>query len=104
MAEFQLEVEQEVLLGLYNFFKAGYVRLQDAMQPSFDPTSPTLFQEKDLTRDSELHFSSGKKCNVPFPTVTPIGAPWQKIYHLARRERKIFVEVLDVGPVKFTLR
>ncbi|KAI4303707.1 hypothetical protein MLD38_039306 [Melastoma candidum] len=102
MAEFQLEVEQEVLLGLYNFFKAGYVRWQDTVQPSFDPTSRPFLQE-DLIRDPELHFSSSRKSNVSFPTVTPVGAPWQKIYHLARRERKIFVEVLDVGAVKFTL-
>ena len=42
--------------------------------------------------------------SLSLPSVVPIGAPWQQIYLLARRQQKIYVEVFDVAPIKLTLR
>ncbi|KAK1394709.1 hypothetical protein POM88_013765 [Heracleum sosnowskyi] len=37
------------------------------------------------------------------PSVVPIGAPWQQIYLLARTQKKIYVELLDLAPINLTL-
>ncbi|KAF8413988.1 hypothetical protein HHK36_001986 [Tetracentron sinense] len=37
------------------------------------------------------------------PSVVPIGAPWQQVFLLARRQKKIYVEVFDLAPIKLTL-
>lgn len=38
------------------------------------------------------------------PSVVPIGAPWQQISLLARTQKKIYVELLDLAPINLTLR
>lgn len=44
------------------------------------------------------------KSNSSLPSIVPIGAPWQQIYLLAGKQRKIYIEVFDVAPIKLTLR
>ncbi|KAJ8450353.1 hypothetical protein Cgig2_004810 [Carnegiea gigantea] len=39
----------------------------------------------------------------PLPNMSPIGAPWQKIFLLARRQNKIYVEAFYLAPIKLTL-
>ncbi|KAF8412689.1 hypothetical protein HHK36_000657 [Tetracentron sinense] len=41
--------------------------------------------------------------NPSLPSVVPIGAPWQQVFLLARRQKKIYVEVFDLAPIKLTL-
>lgn len=41
---------------------------------------------------------------LSLPSVIPIGAPWQQICHLARRQKKIYVELFDLASIKFSLR
>lgn len=123
VADFHLELEQEVILSLFDFFKNVYSRLQYSILPFSDPLLQPRTYESGLVKESLAHFQTfeylnGSKdhllsMNVPvednggslsLPSVVPIGAPWQQIYLLARRQQKIYVEVFDVAPIKLTLR
>ncbi|MQL85897.1 hypothetical protein Taro_018428, partial [Colocasia esculenta] len=37
------------------------------------------------------------------PSVVPIGAPWQQIHRLAKRQKKIYIEAFELAPVKLTV-
>lgn len=43
-----------------------------------------------------------RKCLLPL--IVPIGAPWQQIHLAARKQKKVYVELFDMGPIKLTLR
>ena len=113
-----LELDLELLLKLLEFFKAT---------PLFNSDTPTSVSTYDdvcklgivdrsfsfAPQNSENfsgngdHQFSRTECYTNFstlPVVTPIGAPWQKIFLLARRQNKIYVEALSLAPVKMTLR
>jgi hypothetical protein len=38
------------------------------------------------------------------PCVIPIGAPWQQIHLLARKQKKVYIELFELTPVKLTFR
>lgn len=48
--------------------------------------------------------TGNQKSSSLLPSVVPIGAPWQHIYLLARTQKKIYVELLDLAPINLTLR
>ncbi|XP_056171449.1 uncharacterized protein LOC115688889 isoform X4 [Syzygium oleosum] len=108
-AEFHLELEQEVVLGLSEFVKSVYLRFQNGVMPFSDPTLLPLLHDNPLVGNSHSHIpissvqNKNQRISVLFPSVIPVGAPWQQIYQLARRQRKIYVEMFDVGAIKFTL-
>lgn len=109
VAEFHLELEQEVVLGLSEFVKSVYLRFQNGAMPFSDPTLLPLLHDTPLLGNSHSHIPIGsaqnknQRISVLFPSVIPVGAPWQQIYQLARRQRKIYVEMFNVGAIKFTL-
>ncbi|XP_048139080.1 uncharacterized protein LOC115752507 isoform X2 [Rhodamnia argentea] len=109
VAEFHLELEQEVVLGLSEFVKSVYLRYQNGVMPFSDPTLLPLLHDTPLLGNSHSHIpisndqNRNQRISVLFPSVIPVGAPWQQIYKLARRQRKIYVEMFDVGAIKFTL-
>lgn len=49
--------------------------------------------DKLLVQDSEL-----------LPSVVPVGAPWQQIHLLARKQKKVYIELFQLTPVKLTFR
>ncbi|XP_050228405.1 uncharacterized protein LOC126677693 isoform X2 [Mercurialis annua] len=119
VANFRLELEQEFLLSLLNFFRSVSSRFQSSVLPISGPLCYPLMNntglthtqnyECDKTRDNNLHginffrFSKRNSSSSYLPSVVPIGAPWQKIYFLARRQKKIYVELFDLAPINFTL-
>ncbi|KAF3432303.1 hypothetical protein FNV43_RR27043 [Rhamnella rubrinervis] len=123
VADFRLELEQEVILSLFDFFKNVSSRLQSGVIPLSDPLMrPLIHDNRSIeslahvqtseylkARGNQFHFKivpvlNENHCqNLSLPCVIPIGAPWQKIHLLARRQRKIYVEMLDLGPIKLTL-
>ncbi|KAF8007492.1 hypothetical protein BT93_K1496 [Corymbia citriodora subsp. variegata] len=109
VAEFHLELEQEVVLGLSEFVKSVYLRFHNGVMPFSDPTLLPLLHDTPLLGNSHSHIpissaqNKNQRISVLFPSVIPVGAPWQQIYQLARRQRKIYVEMFDVGAIKFTL-
>lgn len=112
-----LELDLELLLKLLEFIKANPFLNSDTPTSvsvpndlcklgvvdksfSFTPQSSEYLR---AIEDQQLP----KTCNtytLSLPEVVPIGAPWQKIYLLARRQDKIYVEAFSLAPVKMTLR
>ncbi|KAF5748859.1 putative vacuolar protein sorting-associated protein 13B-like isoform X3 [Tripterygium wilfordii] len=124
VANIRLELEQDVILSLLDFYKTVSSRFQDSILPLSDPTMHRLFYDVDFSKensanalsrehvkamDHQLNYinvapvGGGHISNASLPSVVPIGAPWQQIYVLARRQKKIYVELFDLGPVKITL-
>lgn len=120
MANFRLELDQEVILRLLDFYKAVSSRFQSNVLPFSDHKHPPLLCDADFihsqtheyikTIDSQLlgiNLSSLTKSQInsaALPSVVPIGAPWQHISFLDGRQKKIYVELFDLAPIKFTLR
>jgi hypothetical protein len=114
-----------VILSLFEFFKNVSLRFQYRILPLSDPSLHSQIKDMGLIMESSAHVQTCEYLNgredqvlsmtVPvfdekngrslsLPSVVPIGAPWQQIYLLARRQQKIYVEVFDVAPIKLTLR
>ncbi|KAK9079002.1 hypothetical protein SSX86_000671 [Deinandra increscens subsp. villosa] len=117
MADFHLELEQDVILGLFDFFKTVSSRFNSRTPPRKDSVMHPLSSNFSVNMTSksvgidQTEKSNGNRtfiesrsqtCSL-LPSVVPIGAPWQKIYHLARKQKKIYIEVLEVAPVTLTL-
>lgn len=114
VADFCLELEQELILSLFGFIKNVSSRFQSRVLPLSDPfmrshVNDTGLMDSDAT-DNQLHlmsvpaFNESHKPRLSLPSIVPIGAPWQQIYLLARRQKKIYVEVFDFCPINLTLR
>ncbi|KAL2933168.1 putative vacuolar protein sorting-associated protein 13D [Bienertia sinuspersici] len=117
-----LELDLELLLKLLEFFKA--IRLLNSNAPtsvyesddvcklgigdrsfSFAPLNSEHLQSNgDHQLPRTENFSSDCNSITPsLPEVIPIGAPCQKIFLLARRQNKMYVEAFSLAPVKMTL-
>ncbi|RVW77242.1 putative vacuolar protein sorting-associated protein 13A [Vitis vinifera] len=125
VADFRLELEQEVILSLLEFFRTVSSRFQSRVMPSMDSTWYPLIYDMEFVKKfsaDDRSYDYGKenggqhqsikfplltgnhKSNSSLPSIVPIGAPWQQIYLLAGKQRKIYVEVFDLAPIKLTLR
>lgn len=124
VADFRLELEQEVILSLLEFFRTVSSRFQSRVMPSMDSTWYPLIYDMEFVKKfsaDDRSYDYGKenggqhqsikfplltgnhKSNSSLPSIVPIGAPWQQIYLLAGKQRKIYVEVFDLAPIKLTL-
>ncbi|XP_019058238.1 PREDICTED: uncharacterized protein LOC104814962 [Tarenaya hassleriana] len=114
IADFCLELELETILSLLEFVKAVLPESQSRLLPFSDPTLHPLVYDTGSAKDTSVKddppharnipvFNKSQRSIVSFPSIIPIGAPWQQIYLLARRHRKIYVEMFELAPVKFTL-
>ncbi|CAI0559649.1 unnamed protein product [Linum tenue] len=118
VADFHLELEQEVILSLLDFFKAVSARSRSKVLPFSDPAHIPLLFDAGNRRDwvdnyaipreenYRVKHAAKQKRNIGYgslPSVVPIGAPWQKIFLLAGKQKKIYVELFDLSPIKFTL-
>ncbi|XP_027357140.1 uncharacterized protein LOC113866515 [Abrus precatorius] len=116
--DFHLEIEQEVILSLFEFFTNVTSGLQYGIMPSSDhydgislKESSSCVQTREnfrLTADQcplsiAPRFNGKSKRIVSLPSIIPIGAPWQEIYLLARTQKKIYIEMLELAPIKLTL-
>lgn len=124
MADFHLELEQEVILSLFDFYKTISSRFDSSILPDRVSTlrlssdfglvevSSTYTQAHEVVKANgdQLYASNipklidNRKNSSLFPSVLPIGAPWQHIYLLARKQKKIYVELFDLAPINLTLR
>ncbi|GJS83807.1 putative vacuolar protein sorting-associated protein [Tanacetum coccineum] len=119
MTDFHLELEQDVILSLFDFFKRVSSRFHSRATPHLDSVLHPLSSNFSVNITSKVSdvYQTGKTNGNPMfvdrhsqsqslpllPSIVPIGAPWQKIYLLARKQKKIYVEVLEVAPVTLTL-
>lgn len=121
MADFRLEIEQEVILSLFEFFTnaSSSSGLQYGIKPSPNHSvGESLKDSSSFAQTSESFrlyaaqcprgfaptFDGKSKKILPLPSIIPIGAPWQEIHLLARTQKKIDIELLELAPIKLTLR
>jgi hypothetical protein len=119
MADFRLEIEQEVILSLFEFFTNISSGMQFGIRPSSNQyygallkNSSSFVQTSENFRLNADHSPLGFapvvnekfKKTAPLPSIIPIGAPWQEIYLLARTQKKIYIELFELAPIKLTLR
>jgi len=119
MEDFRLEIEQEVILSLFEFFTNVSSGMQYGIMPSSDPyDGVSLENSSSFVQTSENFRLSAHQCSprispmfdekskriASLPSVVPIGAPWQEIFLLARTQKKIYIEMLELSPIKLTLR
>ncbi|TKY59210.1 putative vacuolar protein sorting-associated protein 13A [Spatholobus suberectus] len=118
MEDFRLEIEQEVILSLFEFFTNVSSWLAYGIMPSSDHYDGVSLKNSSsfvqTTENFRLNadecplriapmFNGKSKRIASFPSVVPIGAPWQEIYLLARTQKKIYIEMLELAPIKLTL-
>ncbi|KAJ8775429.1 hypothetical protein K2173_023194 [Erythroxylum novogranatense] len=118
VADFCLDLDQELILGLLDFIKAASSRSQSKALRYSDSNHYLTYnlgvmhaQAYDLVEAKEdqlygLNFpvlDKSKRSISSLPSVLPIGAPWQQIYLSTRRQKKIYVEFFDLAPINFTL-
>ncbi|ONI15169.1 hypothetical protein PRUPE_3G028500 [Prunus persica] len=113
VADFCLELEQELILSLFGFIKNVSSRFQSRVFSLSDPFLGSHIKDTGLMDSyatvNQLHlmtvpvFNESHKPRLSLPSIVPIGAPWQQIYLLARRQKKIYVEVFDLCPINLTL-
>ncbi|KAK7274520.1 hypothetical protein RIF29_15613 [Crotalaria pallida] len=116
MADFRLEIEQEVILSLFEFFTNVCLGLQYGIMPSSDYFDGVpLANSSPFVQSSENPILTADHCPpriaptrkskkiASLPFIVPIGAPWQEIYLMARTQKKIYIEMLELAPIKLTL-
>ncbi|GAB2222927.1 hypothetical protein Drorol1_Dr00017059 [Drosera rotundifolia] len=125
IADFHLEVDQEVLLIILEFLRVAMSMFCSPYVPITKSELVSNHSQKDLATVSDAcmakspdlsqvngHLNFSQYCNFPerlfssttsLPKVVPMGAPWQKIYLLARRHNKIYVEMFNLTPTKLTV-
>ncbi|CAA0824799.1 Protein of unknown function (DUF1162 [Striga hermonthica] len=119
--DFYLEIELEIVLRLFEFCKSTSSRLRSRVFQHVDSTQSLVFADSEFAETSKIAWvSSGRlyekhpidagtllsndpKRSLLLPHVVPIGAPWQEICLSTRKHKKIYVELLDMGPIKLTL-
>ncbi|KAG8380914.1 hypothetical protein BUALT_Bualt06G0066200 [Buddleja alternifolia] len=113
IADFYLEIEQDIVLRLFEFCKTASARLQSRVfqlptqnllfSSALDFTDETSRGEKHLNCTDATVLGENYQRGYLLPDLVPIGAPWQKIHLDAPKQKKIYVELFDMGPIKLTL-
>ncbi|XP_024632124.1 uncharacterized protein [Medicago truncatula] len=117
MADFRLEIEQEVILSLFEFFTNISSGMQYGTKPSSNQYYGTSLKDSSSVQTSENFRLNGDQSPLGFapifnakskkiaslPSIVPIGAPWQEIYLLARTQKKVYIEMFELAPIKLTL-
>ncbi|XP_068635600.1 intermembrane lipid transfer protein VPS13 isoform X2 [Aristolochia californica] len=98
LAPVRIELEEQVVLSLFSFARIVSLRIQNKNMKHSNSDLPILGNVVALNDQLE----NQKRCQI-LPLVIPIGAPWQQIFLLARKQKKIYVEVLAVAPIKLTV-
>lgn len=105
LAPLRLELEERLVLSMIEFFRSVSSRinighLEKSIELSIGGATDMLreyekisknISDKLLVQDSEL-----------LPSVVPVGAPWQQIHLLARKQKKVYIELFQLTPVKLT--
>ncbi|XP_031736163.1 uncharacterized protein LOC101204937 isoform X2 [Cucumis sativus] len=113
ISDFRLEIEQQVMLSLFEFFRNVTSNLKGEVSqfsesmlhpPANDPAHDYFSPRTKPLHFSEYPFFDGlDRGSTLLPSVVPIGAPWQQVYLLARQQKKVYVESFDLAPIKLTV-
>lgn len=91
------------MLRLFEFCKTASSRLQSRASRHTDSEQNLLFPDLDFAPYSASSDENHKRSFL-VPHIVPIGAPWQKIQLTTQKQKKIYVELFDMGTIKLTLR
>ncbi|WVZ95400.1 hypothetical protein U9M48_041168 [Paspalum notatum var. saurae] len=106
VAPVRLELEERLVLSMIEFFRSASSRinlghLEKSLELNILGGATDMLREyekvskhisdKPLVQDSGL-----------LPSVVPVGAPWQQIHLLARKQKKVYIEMFQLTPVKLT--
>ncbi|CAI9097127.1 OLC1v1033463C2 [Oldenlandia corymbosa var. corymbosa] len=105
VTDFHLELEQELILSLFKFFRMTSSRLHTRVlkQVDFSVHYPSVSDPENV-KGAQFSGLYNERSSSVLPPIVPIGAPWQQIYLLARKQNKTYIELLDIAPIKMTLR
>lgn len=108
MFDFFRTVSSRSQVGLLTFgHSASHPVTSDLGFISESPSCPEVHVQPNMVLSNPIDgtqtLQNCKSCPL-LPSVVPIGAPWQQIFLLARRQKKVYVEMFDLAPIKFTLR
>ncbi|KAJ0968632.1 hypothetical protein J5N97_025549 [Dioscorea zingiberensis] len=117
LAPLCIELDEQIVSSLLDFIRTISSRLQSrTIQNDFQ--LQTLEYSMSSIREflPTVHdYEQGKysllgiskfletKSNLSLPSVAPVGAPWQHIYLLARRQKKIYIELFELAPIKLSI-
>ncbi|CAN6484627.1 unnamed protein product [Victoria cruziana] len=111
LAPLHIELEEQILLGLLDF--VSNITVQKARDSAGEVNQRCKYACDDwyMKTQNGLHVRSlvsstyleNQDIKSSLPCVVPIGAPWQQIFLLARRQRKIYVEGFYVSPFWLTI-
>ncbi|VAI88392.1 unnamed protein product [Triticum turgidum subsp. durum] len=113
VAPFCLELEERLVLSMIDFFRSISSRvhfglLEKSVDSSILCGATDIFGEyakisKNLSDKPQSSYTvDTDQDNGLLPSVIPIGAPWQQIHLLARKQKKVYIELFELTPVKLT--
>uniref|UniRef100_A0A453S1X5 Uncharacterized protein n=1 Tax=Aegilops tauschii subsp. strangulata TaxID=200361 RepID=A0A453S1X5_AEGTS len=113
VAPFCLELEERLVLSMIDFFRSVSSRvhfglLEKSVDSSILCGATDIFGEyakisKNLSDKPQSSYTvDTDQDNGLLPSVIPIGAPWQQIHLLARKQKKVYIELFELTPVKLT--
>ncbi|KAL3830664.1 hypothetical protein ACJIZ3_019466 [Penstemon smallii] len=113
IADFYLDIEQDIILRLFEFCKTASSRLQSRIFQHMHSTQHPLFHDLDFAEisgnEKQSNFTNATLLQEDYRKgclllhMVPIGAPWQQVQIPARKQKKIYVELFDLAPIKLTL-
>uniref|UniRef100_A0ACD5WZJ8 Uncharacterized protein n=1 Tax=Avena sativa TaxID=4498 RepID=A0ACD5WZJ8_AVESA len=112
VAPSRLELEERLVLSMIDFFRSVSSRVHFGQLEKGDSSilygAPDIFGEyekvsKNLSDKPQSSYTvDADQDSGLLPSVIPIGAPWQQIHLLARKQKKVYIELFELTPVKLT--
>lgn len=113
VAPFRLELEERLVLSMIDFFRSvssrvHFGQLEKVVDSSSLYGATDIFGEyekisKNLSdKPQSSYMVDADQDSGLLPSVIPIGAPWQQIHLLARKQKKVYIELFELTPVKLT--
>lgn len=114
LAPLCIELEERLLLSIIDFSRNASLRLKSRIlrHSSYNGEVLDNDPEQFINVEQDLELKSLEVSKLPnerkdlpiFPSVLPVGAPWQKNFLFAKRQKKIYVELLTLAPLRLTVR
>lgn len=114
VAPVRLELEERLVLSMIEFYRSVSSRvnlgqLEKSLELSILGGATDMLGEyekisKHLSDKPQSFYMVEVQDSELLPSVVPVGAPWQQIHLLARKQKKVYIELFQLTPVKLTFR
>ncbi|KAL6856895.1 hypothetical protein ACP4OV_018277 [Aristida adscensionis] len=112
VAPVRLELEERLVLSMIEFSRSVSSRtnleqLEKSLELSILGGATDMLGENEkisrhLSDKSQSFYMLEAQESELLPSVVPVGAPWQQIHLLARKQKKVYIELFQMTPVKVT--